>query len=46
MVNYKFFSELLIGNFSSRIRKNSLTGLAKAGASMVGEMFVVVIMSC
>jgi hypothetical protein len=39
------FLELLTENSSSRTRKNSPIGLAKAAASMVGGMFVVVAMS-
>jgi hypothetical protein len=45
-VNYKKISKLLIGNSSLKTRKNSPTGLAKAGALMVGGMFTVTIMSC
>ncbi len=45
MASCKFFLELLTGNFSSRTQKNSPTGLAKAGASMVGRMFVVAAMN-
>ncbi len=41
-----FFLELLIGNSSSRNRKNFPIGSTKVGASMVGGMFVVAIMSC
>jgi hypothetical protein len=40
------FSELLTENSSSKTRKNSFTGSAKAVASMVGGIFVVVVMSC
>jgi len=44
-VSCNFFKKLLTGNSSSRTRKNSPTGLAKVGASMVGGMFAVVTMS-
>jgi hypothetical protein len=40
------FLELLIRNYSSRTQKKSSTGSSKAGASMVGEMFTIVTMSC
>jgi hypothetical protein len=43
---YRIFSKLLTGNSSSTIQKNSPTGSAKAGASMVGGMFAVTTMSC
>ncbi len=41
----KFISEFLIKNSSSITRKNSLTGSAKFGASMVGRMFAIATMS-
>jgi hypothetical protein len=41
VANYRILSELLIGNSSSRIRKNSPTGSVKASTLMVGGMFVV-----
>jgi len=40
-VSYKKILELLIGNSSSRTRKNSPTGSTKASALMVGGMFAV-----
>jgi hypothetical protein len=46
MANYRIFLELLIGNSSSRTRKNSPTGSAKDGASMAGGMFAIIAMSC
>jgi len=46
VASYRIFSELFTKNFSSRTQKNSPIALAKAGASMVGGMFAVVIMSC
>ncbi len=46
MANCKFFSKLLIENFSSRIWKNSPTKSAKASASMVGGLFTVATVSC
>jgi len=46
VANYKKISELLTGNSSSKAQKNSPTGLAKVGASMVGKMFAVAPMSC
>jgi hypothetical protein len=42
----KFFPELLIKNSNSKTQKNSLFGLAKVGALMVGGTFVVATMSC
>jgi len=41
----RIFSKLLTGNSSSRIRKNSPTGLTKAGASVVRGMFAVAAMN-
>jgi len=41
----KKYLKLLIGNSSSRTRKNSPTRSTKVGASMVGKMFVVATMS-
>ncbi len=46
MASYIICSKILIGNSSSRIRKNSPTGSTKVGASMVGGMFAIVTMSC
>ncbi len=40
------FSKLSTRSFSSRIRKNSPIGSAKVGASMVGGLFTITIMSC
>jgi hypothetical protein len=40
------FSELFIRNSNPRTIKNSPTGSAKAGASMVGTMFAVASMTC
>ncbi len=45
LASWKFFLELFTRNSSSRIQKNSFTGSIKASASMVGEMFAVVVMS-
>jgi len=45
-MNWRIFSELFIRNSTLRTRKNSLIGLAKAGASMVGRMFAATTMSC
>jgi hypothetical protein len=42
----RIFLELLTGNSSSRIRKNSPAELTKDGALMMGGMFVVTVMSC
>ncbi len=39
-------SKLLTEKSSSRIQKNSPIGLTKDGASMVGGMFAVIVMSC
>jgi len=44
-VSYRIFSELLTRNSSSRIQKNSPSGSAKAGASVVGGMFAVATMN-
>jgi len=41
----RIFSELLTKNSNSRISKNSPTGSAKVGASVVGGMFAIVAMS-
>ncbi len=46
MASYKKNLELLTGNSNSRTRKDSPTGSAKAGASMVGGMFAIAAMSC
>jgi len=46
VASYRIFSELLTGNSSSRIQKNSPTGSAKDGASVVGGMFAIAAMSC
>jgi len=46
VASYRIFSELLTGNSSSRIRKNSPIGSTKAGASMVGGMFAITAMNC
>jgi hypothetical protein len=45
MASYRIFLELLTRNSSSKIRKNSPTGLVKVGASVVGGTFVVATMS-
>jgi len=45
VANCKKNLELLTGNSSSRIQKNSPTRSTKAGAAMVGGMFAVAIMS-
>jgi hypothetical protein len=45
VANCKKFSKFLTGNSNSRTRKNSPIGSAKVGASMVGGMFAVVLMS-
>ncbi len=46
VVSCKKISELFTGNYSSRIQKNSPTRLAKAGALIVGGMFVIATMIC
>jgi len=45
VASYKNFADLLTGNSSSKIRKNSPIGSTKASASMVGEMFMLAGMS-
>ncbi len=46
VVSCRIFSELLTGNSSSRIWKNSPTGSTKASALVVRGMFAVATMSC
>ncbi len=46
MANCKKTLELLTRNSNSRTQKNSSTGSAKVGASMVGGMFAGATMSC
>jgi hypothetical protein len=46
VANYKKKLELLTKHSNSRPQKNSPTGLAKVGASMVERMFAVATMNC